>query len=172
MGNHSRSFNARSLCMSSRSAPALCRVSLAGSAAEQTLCCCSHALAAIYLGGCHVCPALPRSAATRPWAAPFLSQPLCLRLPSLGPGQVFSDVYELVLLIDQREQYGRTQAGARTLGRTGAPAAGASQQPCSAVRCVFLLSVLMPGKHTCCGWDNAGGIARACVSLTAAATCW
>ncbi|KAF6260853.1 hypothetical protein COO60DRAFT_838915 [Scenedesmus sp. NREL 46B-D3] len=56
--------------------------------------------------------------AVRPWAAPLLSAPLRLRLPPLPPGRCFADVYDLLLLIDQREQYGRYAAGARPLGRT------------------------------------------------------
>jgi hypothetical protein len=41
------------------------------------------------------------------------------RLPPLPPGQRFADVYDVMLLIDQREQYCRTH-GNRILSRTGA----------------------------------------------------
>jgi hypothetical protein len=109
----------------------LCAGTLLGHGQPQ---CCQHRCGC----GCHRCPrgsALLLSAmclsplhcsafcfcrdVARPWAAPLLSTPLQLRLPPLPPGQCFADCYELVLLIDQREQYGRYAAGARPLGRTG-----------------------------------------------------
>lgn len=70
------------------------------------------------------------SASTRPWQVPPLDTPLCLSLPPLPPGSRFDSHYQLVLLIDQREQYTRTAVagagggqkggGGRTLGRAGA----------------------------------------------------
>jgi len=60
----------------------------------------------------------PRDEA-RPWQVPLLSQQQSLPLPPLPPGATFASQYDVVLLIDQREQYSRTGHGARTLNRTG-----------------------------------------------------
>lgn len=56
----------------------------------------------------------------RPWQAPLLGQELVLPLPPLPAGARFDSQYDVLLLIDQREQYSRAGGpGACTLNRTG-----------------------------------------------------
>jgi hypothetical protein len=55
----------------------------------------------------------------RPWQAPLLDTELSLPLPPLPAGARFDSQYDVVLLIDQREQYSRAAPGARTMTRTG-----------------------------------------------------
>lgn len=59
-------------------------------------------------------------AVAQPWPLPALSTaPRRLVLPPLPPGAPFSSAYQVVMLLDQREQYCRAGPGGKTLGRTG-----------------------------------------------------